>query len=89
MAEAPPVSEELVAMLRCLENHTPLQLADAALLEKLNQSISAGTLKNRGGQPLERALDGCLVRADGKLGYPVLDGIPKMLADEAIELEGS
>ena len=33
-------------------------------------------------------LDGLLVRADGKLGYPVVGGIPALLGDAAINLEG-
>ena len=32
---------------------------------------------------------GTLVRADGKLVYPVEDGIPKMLADESIDVPAS
>ena len=62
---------------------TPLR-ADAALIERLNQAIARGELKNAGGQVVSRPLDGGLLRADGCLLYPMVDEIPILLPDEAI-----
>ena len=56
------------------------------MIAKLNQQIAAGTLKNRGGQPVNEKLDGGLMRADGKFLYPIRRDIPVMLVDEAIPL---
>ena len=39
------------------------------------------------GKKIEKALDGGLLRQDGKVLYPVRGGIPIMLIDEAILIE--
>jgi uncharacterized protein YbaR (Trm112 family) len=83
------VDKELLAILVCPENHTPLHLADNRLIERLNALVEGGTLKNRSGKRVERQMDGGLVRDDGAFLYPVLDGIPVLLVDEAIPLEPS
>jgi uncharacterized protein YbaR (Trm112 family) len=44
-------------------------------------------LKNKGGEPVEAPLAGGLVREDNTLLYPIVDGIPVLLIDEAIPLE--
>lgn len=80
------VSDDLLAILRCPENGSLLERADAATVDALNRAITSGTLKNRGGDRVERQLDGGLVRADRTLLYPVIDQIPVLLVDESIEL---
>ncbi len=80
------IDAELQKILCCPETHQPLHPADAALMDKLNQSIAAGGLRNRAGQLVKDTLDGGLVREDGKLLYPIQHGIPVMLVDEAIPL---
>jgi uncharacterized protein YbaR (Trm112 family) len=80
------VDAELLAILVCPEDKTPVTQADAATLDALNARISAGQLKNRGGQPVTEPVTEGLVRADGKFLYPVRDDIPVMLIDEALPL---
>jgi len=80
------LSPEFLAMIRCPENRSPLSPADDALVARLNQSIAAGTLKNRAGQPVAEPLDGGLVRQDGTIAYPIVDGFPVLLIDEGIPL---
>jgi uncharacterized protein YbaR (Trm112 family) len=77
---------ELLKILCCPETHQELRLAEPVLIEKLNQQIEAGALKNRSGQPVQEKLDGGLVRADGKMLYPIRGKIPVMLVDEGIPL---
>ena len=79
------VDDALLKILCCPETHQELRLADAALVESLNQKISAGQLKNRAGKPVTETLSGGLVRRDGKFLYPVRN-LPVMLVDEAIPL---
>ncbi len=78
---------ELLKILCCPENHEALALADAPLLDRLNQQIDAGRLRNRAGQPVTEQLDGGLIRADRRFLYPVRQGIPVLLIDEAIPVE--
>ncbi|HVA47749.1 MAG TPA: Trm112 family protein [Pirellulales bacterium] len=81
------ISKELLDILVCPELRTPLSLADERLLATLNRAVAERRLKNRAGETVERPLDGGLVRDDGAVVYPVVDGIPIMLVDEAIPLE--
>jgi len=80
------VDPDLLRLLCCPETHQDLVLADPSLLEKLNDRIGSRTVKNRSGSVVERKLDGGLVRADRKFLYPIRQGIPVMLIDEAIPL---
>ncbi len=81
------VDPELLSILVCPENKTPVALADEALMVKLNAAISAGTLKNRAGEKVDEKADGGLVREDKKYLYLIRDDIPIMLIDEAIPLD--
>ena len=80
------IDKALLNILVCPENHQRLELADDALLARVNQSIRTGTLTNRGGRRIESPLAEGLVREDRRWLYPILDGIPVMLVDEAIPL---
>lgn len=82
------ISKELLDLLVCPENRSPLTLADDELLAKLNRAIAAGSIKNRSGQQVSESLSGALVRQDGRMLYPIVDDIPIMLVEEAIPLEG-
>jgi uncharacterized protein YbaR (Trm112 family) len=77
---------ELLSMLRCPEDRSTLVPADNQLVEHLNAAIRRGVLVNRGGKCLEQEIDGGLIRADGSVLYPIVDGIPVLLKDEAIPI---
>jgi uncharacterized protein YbaR (Trm112 family) len=81
-----PVSEELLEILVCPETKQPVKPAPQELLRKLAADIEAGSVRNRGGDKLTKAPTEGLVREDGKVLYPVDDGIPVMLIEESIEL---
>jgi uncharacterized protein YbaR (Trm112 family) len=73
-------------MLRCPEKHSELTLIDDARLKQINNAIRAGWLVNQGGSRVEELIDGGLLRAEGDLLYPVVDGVPVLLRDEAIPI---
>ena len=81
------INNELLQILVCPERHTLLTLADEELVNALNRAVAQRRLKNRGGELVEKMLDGGLVRDDRAMLYPVIDGIPIMLIDEAIPLD--
>ena len=80
------IRPELLKMLVCPETRSALTVAPADLIARLNQTIAAGDLTNKAGQKLERKLDGGLLRADGRVLYPIVDDIPMLLVDEGIPL---
>jgi len=82
----PTVSPDLVEILICPESQQPVHLASEEELARTNAGIRDGSLRNRGGDAVENELSEALVREDGKVLYPVDDGIPVMLVEESIEL---
>jgi uncharacterized protein len=81
------VDPELLEILVCPENKTPVTLAGDDVLSKVNAAIEAGALKNRGGELVDAKIDGGLIREDNAYLYPIRDDIPIMLIDEAIPLK--
>ena len=81
------LSKTLLAALRCPESKQTLTLADEVTLERLNQAIANGSVKNLSGAELSEPIEAGLVREDRKRLYPIADGFPIMLIDEAIEID--
>ncbi len=78
---------DLLEILVCPETKQPVEPAGEDVLGRVNRAIADGTARSRGGESVDEPVDEGLVRADGKLLYPVRDGIPIMLLDEAILLD--
>ncbi len=81
------IDRELAALLVCPKDRVPLKLAEPRLLSRVNRAIAAGRVKNQAGRAVEDQLSAALVRQDDTLLYPVLDGIPVLLVEEAIALD--
>ncbi|MEX0976574.1 MAG: Trm112 family protein [Woeseia sp.] len=81
------MDKRLLGILCCPISHKGLALARGDLLKKVNAAIAARRLANREGETLSEALGEALVTDDGKLLYPVRDGIPVLLESESIGLE--
>lgn len=81
------MDKRLLAILCCPVTHKGLSLARADLLKRLNAAISAGHVANRQGETVTMPLREALVTDDGKLLYPVRDGIPVLLEGESIGLD--
>jgi Trm112p-like protein. len=81
------VAKDLLDILCCPETKQDLTLIEGEMIEKINQKILAGALKNRGGEFLKEKIDSGLLREDRKYIYPIREDIPIMLIDEAIPFE--
>ncbi len=81
------MDKRLLTILRCPVTHKGLSLAKRDTLERVNQAIEKGGLVNRDGAALDASLKEALVTDDGKLLYPVNDGIPVLLEGQSVALE--
>jgi uncharacterized protein YbaR (Trm112 family) len=79
------MDKRLLDIVCCPVTKLPLQLLDAERLGQLNAAISSGELRNRSAEPLPETLAEALVSRDGRLVYPVRDGIPILLEEESID----
>lgn len=82
-----PIDPELLAILCCPETKQPLTVADDSLVRRLNDQIREGKIKNRAEQVISDSLSGGLLRADGKILYPIIDDIPVLLIEEGIPID--
>jgi len=81
------IDRQLLEILVCPLDHTPLGVADEDLVARLNRAIAAGRIKNRGGQLVREAVQEGLVRHDKTILYAVIDNIPVLVVDDAIPLD--
>lgn len=81
------MDKRLLSILCCPLTHKGLTLARADQLKRINAGIAAGRLVNRDGEALSDVLKEALVTDDGKLMYPVRDGIPVLLEGECVSME--
>ena len=80
------INKELLSILCCPETKQSVVLAGSDTVQKINGDIQAGTAVSRHGAKVVDAIDGGLVREDGKFLYPIREDIPIMLIDQAIPL---
>jgi len=81
------IDKGLLNALVCPKDHSPLTMADSRLIARLNRAIAAGQITNCAERPVTEPITEGLVRKDKTLLYPIVDGIPVMLVEEAIPLE--
>ena len=78
------MDRKLLDILACPATRQPLALLDRAGLDSLNRAIDAGGVRRVDDSAQAEPLREALVTRDHKLVYRVDDGIPVLLAEEAI-----
>ena len=78
------MDRKLLDLLCSPDTRQPLSLLDARGLEALNQAIAAGGVTRADGSAQTEPLREALVTRDRKQVFRVNDGIPVLLAEEAI-----
>ena len=79
------MDKNLLDIVCCPVTRLPLEILDATRLDTLNAAISNGTLHNAADEPVAEPVAEALISRDGRLVYPVRDGIPVLLAEESIQ----
>jgi uncharacterized protein YbaR (Trm112 family) len=80
------LDKRLLDIICCPVTHSPLAPMSQEQLERLNALITGKRIKNRADEVVGDPLAEALVTRDGKLAYPVRDGIPVLLEEEGIAL---
>lgn len=82
------MDRKLLDILCCPVTKQPLALLDAAELAALNAAIAAGGVTRQDGTAQAEPVREGLVTRDHQTIYRIDDGIPVLLADEAIATAG-
>ena len=80
------IDPALLDIVCCPVTHQPLAPLAASELARLNRLIERQEIRNRDGEVVETALEQALATRDGRLAYPVRDGIPVLLVEQGIAL---
>jgi uncharacterized protein YbaR (Trm112 family) len=82
------MDQRLLSLLRCPASQAALRPLRRDELDTLNRAIAAGAVALTDGQPWHAPLRAALITEDRARIYRVEDGIPVMLADQAVAAAG-
>ncbi|HSM12042.1 MAG TPA: Trm112 family protein [Lysobacter sp.] len=82
------MDRKLLDLLVCPTTRQPLALLDSRTLSALNDAIGQGGVVRGDGSAQTEPVREALVTVDRALAYRVDDGIPVLLAEESIALDG-
>jgi uncharacterized protein YbaR (Trm112 family) len=81
------MDKRMMSFLRCPVTHKGLAQANSDALRRINAAIDGGEVSCRDGRVLSEHVSEGLITDDGKVFYPVDDGIPVLLEGESIDME--
>jgi uncharacterized protein YbaR (Trm112 family) len=76
----------LLDIICCPVTHLPLEPVPESMLTRLNDLIDKGSLRSCDDARIDQPLREALMTRDGRLAYPVRDGIPILLEEHGILL---
>jgi uncharacterized protein YbaR (Trm112 family) len=76
----------LLELICCPQTHQTLTPLSSDKLAEVNRRISLGQISTVNGIVVRTPLPAGLVREDGKVIYPIRDGIPLLVPEEGIPL---
>ena len=79
------MDRKLLDMIVCPVTKLPLERLDDGRLTRMNAAIAAGRVRNHDSRLVEGSFAAALIRRDGHVVYPILDGIPVLLEEESID----
>lgn len=82
------MDQRLLSLLRCPASQAALRALRRDEIDALNRAIAAGNVTLAGGQPWRTSLQAALITEDRARVYRIEEGIPVMLADQAIPTPG-
>ena len=79
--------DSLFQLIQCPVTGQPLRPADAQTIARINAAIRNQQVRNSIDQLIKNEIDVALVNESSSLLYPVQNGVPWLMKDEAISLE--
>ena len=80
------IDPALLDIVCCPVTHQPLKPLPESELTRLNRLIERQEIRNRDGEVVNTVVEQALATRDGRLAYPVRDGIPVLLMEQGIAL---
>lgn len=78
------LDKRLLEILCCPSTRQPVAPATPAQLDALNRAVATGELRDAEGGAIGTRFEAALVTRDGRTAYRIDDGIPVMLAEQAV-----